>query len=113
MRAYDAMARRVVEAHGGVMQRFEGEAVTAVFGVPTVHEDDAERAVRAGLALVEQAGAFAGSAAGPCEARVGVHTGEALVQLDVDPAPARASSPATSRRSRLVCGRCHREAALS
>ena len=84
--AYEAMARRVVEAHGGAVQKFMGDAVTAAFGVPTVHEDDAERAVLAGLALVEQARALTGAGDGPCEVRVGVHTGEALVRLDVDPA---------------------------
>ena len=86
LRAYEAAVRRIVEAHGGVVQGFGGDALTAVFGVPTVHEDDAERAVRAGLGLVGPASGLAGAEGGPCEMCVGVHTGEALVQLDVDPA---------------------------
>ncbi len=69
-----------------MVQKFVGDAVTAVFGVPALHEDDAERAVRAGLRLVEQAGAFAGPAGGASDVRVGVHSGEALVSLDIEPA---------------------------
>ena len=45
-RYYDAM-KAVVEAHGGTVEKFIGDAVMAVFGVPQVHEDDALRAVRA------------------------------------------------------------------
>jgi class 3 adenylate cyclase len=49
-RYFDEM-RRIVERHGGVVERFRGDEVMAVFGVPTVHEDDALRAVRAGMAM--------------------------------------------------------------
>src|SRR4051794_9762380 len=45
-RYFDA-ARTIVERHGGTVEKFIGDAVMAVFGVPTVHEDDAVRAVRA------------------------------------------------------------------
>jgi class 3 adenylate cyclase/tetratricopeptide (TPR) repeat protein len=44
---YFACAREVIERHGGTVEKFVGDAVMAVFGVPTVHEDDALRAVRA------------------------------------------------------------------
>jgi class 3 adenylate cyclase/tetratricopeptide (TPR) repeat protein len=49
-RYFDEM-RTIVERHGGVVERFRGDEVMAVFGVPTVHEDDALRAVRAGMAM--------------------------------------------------------------
>lgn len=53
--AYSAMARSQIESHGGVVQKFIGDAVVGVFGVPAAHEDDPERAVRAGLRIVEAA----------------------------------------------------------
>ena len=44
---YFEAAKKVIERHGGVVEKFIGDAVLAVFGVPVVHEDDALRAVRA------------------------------------------------------------------
>ena len=43
----------MIESHGGTVEKFIGDAVVGVFGVPAAHEDDPERAVRAGLRLVE------------------------------------------------------------
>src|SRR4029079_2643526 len=47
MTRYFATMRRIIEAHGGTVEKFIGDAVMAVFGIPQVHEDDALRAVRA------------------------------------------------------------------
>ena len=49
---YFARATSVIESHGGVVEKFIGDAVVGVFGVPVVHEDDPERAVRAGLRIL-------------------------------------------------------------
>ena len=51
-RATSRSAAQVVARYGGTVEKFIGDAVMAVWGVPTAHEDDAERAVRAGLELV-------------------------------------------------------------
>ena len=51
MSRYSDEMSRIVERHGGVVEHFRGDEVMAVFGVPTVHEDDALRAVRTGMAM--------------------------------------------------------------
>src|SRR5215218_10115412 len=53
MTRYFDTARGVLERHGGRLEKFIGDAVVAVFGVPVVHEDDALRAVRAAVELRE------------------------------------------------------------
>ena len=52
---YFDRARIIVERYGGMVEKFIGDAVMAVWGVPATREGDAERAVRAGLELVEMA----------------------------------------------------------
>jgi class 3 adenylate cyclase/tetratricopeptide (TPR) repeat protein len=54
MARYFAQARSVLERHGGTVEKFIGDAVMAVFGIPTLHEDDALRAVRAAAELRER-----------------------------------------------------------
>jgi class 3 adenylate cyclase/tetratricopeptide (TPR) repeat protein len=86
---YSTRARRVIESHGGTVEKFIGDAVVGVFGVPAVHEDDPERAVRAGLRLIEALEGMKRPDGSPLQARIGVNTGEALVRLDVHPASGR------------------------
>ena len=50
---YFDLATDVIERYGGTVEKFIGDAVMAVWGAPTAHEDDAERAVRAALDLVD------------------------------------------------------------
>ena len=76
---YHARLKGELERFGGTVEKFIGDAVMAVFGAPLAHEDDAERAVRAALAIREWA-----SDEG-IELRVGINTGEALVTLDAKP----------------------------
>jgi class 3 adenylate cyclase/predicted ATPase len=74
---YFDLSRDVIGRYGGTVEKFIGDAVMAVWGAPIAHEDDAERAVRAGLELVD-----AVKALGPgIAARAGVLTGEAAVTL--------------------------------
>jgi class 3 adenylate cyclase/tetratricopeptide (TPR) repeat protein len=74
---YFDLAREVIERYGGSVEKFIGDAVMAVWGAPTAHEDDAERAVRAGLELVDAVRTL-----GPgLQARAGVLTGEAAVTI--------------------------------
>jgi class 3 adenylate cyclase len=80
-RYFDAM-RRVIERHGGTVEKFIGDAVMAVFGIPSLHEDDALRAVRAAhemQAAVELLNAELTSANwNPIALRIGVNTGEVV-----------------------------------
>jgi class 3 adenylate cyclase/tetratricopeptide (TPR) repeat protein len=80
-RYFDRM-KAVVERHGGVVEKFIGDAVMAVFGIPSVHEDDALRAVRA---ATEMRGALADlnrelerDHGVTVEARTGVNTGQVV-----------------------------------
>ena len=74
---YFDIAREVIERYGGTVEKFIGDAVMAVWGAPIAREDDAERAVRAGLELVDAVGALGSG----IQARAGVLTGEASVTL--------------------------------
>ncbi|MBI5157956.1 MAG: AAA family ATPase [Acidimicrobiia bacterium] len=71
--------RQEVERHGGRIEKLMGDGVLAVFGAPLAHEDDAERAVRAGLRIQERVAEMAG---GILSARVAVGTGEAVVVIE-------------------------------
>ncbi len=72
MRGYYDEMRRILERHGGTVEKFVGDAVMAVFGVPVSHEDDALRAVRAAWEMREAVPALG------LAARIGVNTGEVV-----------------------------------
>jgi len=73
---------RLIELYGGTVEKFIGDAVMAVWGTPVAQEDDAERAVRAALDLVEAVAALGEElGAAGLAARAGVTTGEAAVTL--------------------------------
>ena len=83
LRPYHARLRHEVERFGGMVEKFIGDAVMATFGVPVAHEDDAERAVRAGLRILEAIGDLNERDAGlGLQVRIGIDTGEAVVALD-------------------------------
>jgi class 3 adenylate cyclase/predicted ATPase len=80
--AYFQQCRMVVARYGGVIEKFIGDAVMAVWGVPVAHEDDAERAVRAGLDLVAMVTRLGEEVdAEGLAQRVGVVTGEVAVTV--------------------------------
>jgi class 3 adenylate cyclase/tetratricopeptide (TPR) repeat protein len=77
---YFDLARTIVSRYGGVIQKFIGDAVMAVWGTPTAMEDDAERAVRAGLELVSAVSSYGNEQARQgLKSRVGVVTGMAAI----------------------------------
>jgi class 3 adenylate cyclase/tetratricopeptide (TPR) repeat protein len=73
MRRYFDDLRTIVEHHGGTVEKFVGDAVMAVFGIPVSHEDDALRAVRAAEEMREATSGHG------LEARIGINTGEVVV----------------------------------
>jgi class 3 adenylate cyclase len=96
--AYHERVRRELERFGGTVEKFIGDAVMALFGAPSAHEDDPERAVRAALAIRDWA-----QEEGDLQVRIGITTGEALVSLGATPAAgeAMASGDVVNTAARL------------
>src|SRR2546423_7786431 len=87
-RAYFEAVRNVVSRHGGRVEKYIGDAVMAVFGVPRVREDDAARAVAAGLALIGAVDSIAATLdlpSGELRVRVAVNSGEVVQEADPSP----------------------------
>ena len=84
---YHGTVRDELESFGGVVEKFVGDAVMAVFGAPTAHGDDPERAVRAAMAVRDAVGAL-NTRQPELELRIrgAVNTGEAVVTLSARPA---------------------------
>jgi class 3 adenylate cyclase len=92
---YYAQLRSDLEAHGGFVEKFVGDAVMGVFGAPVAHGDDPERAVRAALAIRESVRKVRqADKEVDLQVRIGVNTGEAIVTL----------GPGTSRGVGMVAG---------
>src|ERR671924_1516719 len=62
-----------IETHGGTVEKFAGDAVMAAFGIPQAHEDDAERATRSALGIIQNVHELG------VEARIGIEAGEVVV----------------------------------
>jgi class 3 adenylate cyclase len=77
--AYHRCCAELVERNGGFVAKYMGDGVLAYFGYPGAHEDDAERALRAGLALIEAVPKLKTAAAAPLKVRVGIATGLVVV----------------------------------
>ena len=89
---YHEQVRYELERHGGTVEKFVGDAVMALFGAPTAHEDDPERAVRAALAIRDGI---------ELTVRVGITTCEVLVRLASEPGEAMARGDVVNTASRL------------
>jgi len=104
LRYYDLL-RACLERHGGTVEKFIGDAVMAVFGIPVVHEDDALRAARAALdmlAAVEESGEELERETGARIAvRIGIHTGEVVTSGAADAGHALVSGEAVNVAARL------------
>ena len=98
-------AKAAIERHGGTIEAVSGDAVTGVFGLPVVHEDDAVRGVRAALeardSLLALGAELAAETALRLDGRVGVSTGEVIAGGDGLPQPRATGVPLTVA-SRLV-----------
>jgi class 3 adenylate cyclase len=82
---YFERCRTVIERYGGTVEKFIGDAVMAVWGTPVAREDDAERAVRAALALTQMVASLGGEVGMPdLRLRAGVLTGNAAVEVGAE-----------------------------
>ncbi|HVF52208.1 MAG TPA: adenylate/guanylate cyclase domain-containing protein [Actinomycetota bacterium] len=94
---FDRLAK-VIVGYGGLIEKYMGDAILAVFGVPIVHEDDPERAIRAGLdmqAVLSEMNRVAATESKPeLEMRIGIEAGDIVVDLE----------RAGSRRDRMLTG---------
>src|SRR5262245_12026689 len=78
---YLPRVQREVERYGGTVEKFIGDAVLAVYGVPTLHEDDAERALFSALRILPAIEEMNEGAEVPLAVRIGIESGEAVVDL--------------------------------
>jgi class 3 adenylate cyclase len=77
---YFERMKAIIESHGGSVEKFIGDAVMAVFGVPVAHEDDALRACRAAVEMRDALPSLG------VEGRIGVNSGEVLAGTEERPA---------------------------
>src|SRR5881409_2330037 len=102
LRPYHARLKQEIEHFGGTVDKFIGDAVMAVFGAPIAHADDAERAVRAGLKVLETIDRLNQENPGlELAARAAVNTGEAVVSVDAQPGQAMVMGDVINTASRL------------
>jgi len=86
LKPYYEHVRREIEARGGRIEKFVGDAVLGIFGAPIAHGDDAERAVRTALAIRDSLGEMnVVDRELDLQARLAVNTGEVIVDLDARP----------------------------
>jgi class 3 adenylate cyclase len=105
MQSYGNAMREEIEAEGGTVEKFIGDAVMAAFGVPAAHEDDPERALRASLRMMRRLDELNGDLERrhdvSLQIRVGINTGEVLAATNPGPGEAMVTGDAVNAASRL------------
>jgi class 3 adenylate cyclase/tetratricopeptide (TPR) repeat protein len=105
MASYFAAMREEIEAEGGTVEKFIGDAVMAVFGVPAAHEDDPIRALRAALRMRERLDdvndRLMAARGVTLQIRIGVNTGEVLASVDPQPGEPMVTGDAVNVAARL------------
>jgi class 3 adenylate cyclase len=103
MRRYYEHAQRIIPSYGGTLEKFIGDAVMSVFGLPQAHDDDAERALAAALALRD---AIAGDEilSPLLRLRIGVNTGEVVATSDTSSGDFLVTGDAVNVSARLQQG---------
>ena len=102
IRPYHARVKREIESFGGTVEKFVGDAVMAAFGAPVAHEDDAERAVRAGLRVLDAISRLNEEMPElQLVVRAAVTTGEALVARGARPGEAFVTGDVVNTAARL------------
>jgi len=105
MQSYGSAMREEIEAEGGIVEKFIGDAVMAAFGVPAAHEDDPERALRASLRMMRRLEELNGDLVRvydvSLQIRVGINTGEVLAATSPEPGEAMVTGDAVNAASRL------------
>jgi class 3 adenylate cyclase/tetratricopeptide (TPR) repeat protein len=102
LQLYHSRAKEQIERYEGTVDKFIGDAVMAVFGAPLSHADDGERAVRAGLRVLETIEELNEENPGlELAARAAVNTGDAIVVVDAEPGQAMVIGDVVNTASRL------------
>lgn len=105
MQTYFEAMRAEIESEGGTVEKFIGDAVMAAFGVPTAHEDDPARALRAALGMTVRLhdvnNALRDRYDVELQIRIGVNTGEALTSIDPQPGESMVTGDVVSAAARL------------
>ncbi len=97
---YYSIARDAVEGHGGTVEKFIGDAVMAVFGLPVAHDDDADRALATALELRDRVRSDA-ALGERLPIRLGVQTGEVIAARDLSAADTLVTGDAVNTAARL------------
>lgn len=101
MDVWFAAVREEIEAQGGTVEKYIGDAVMAVFGVPTAHEDDPARALRAALAIRARLDEVNAQFGLELNIRTGINTGEAVATPNAGPGEPLVTGVAVNAAARL------------